>query len=112
MFDHHAGQPARALTAQLETWTGSTETYFKIDATGANYELGLTGSTINIKGAAYTTSDRRLKDDVTDLDDATAAVDGAPACATAGSRRRRARTEPEEVLGFLAQESRTCCRSS
>ena len=30
-----------------------SETYFKIDATGANYELGLTGSTINIKGAAY-----------------------------------------------------------
>ena len=41
-----------------------SETYFKIDATGANYELGLTGSTINIKGAAYTTSDRRLKDSI------------------------------------------------
>ena len=82
-----------------------SETYFKIDATGANYELGLTGSTINIKGAAYTTSDRRLKDDITDLDDATAAVEGLrgvryswvkEAPGADGNKRR--------FLGFLAQE--------
>ena len=82
-----------------------SETYFKIDATGANYELGLTGSTINIKGAAYTTSDRRLKDDVTDLDDATASIERLrgvryswvkEAPGADGTKRR--------FLGFLAQE--------
>ena len=88
-----------------ETCTGSTETYFKIDATGANYELGLTGSTINIKGAAYTTSDRRLKDDIADLDDATASID-----ALRGVRYSWVKEAPgadgtkRRFLGFLAQE--------
>jgi len=82
-----------------------SETYFKIDATGANYELGLTGSTINIKGAAYTTSDRRLKDDVTDVTDATAAVEG-----LRGVRYSWVKEAPDadgtkrRFLGFLAQE--------
>ena len=82
-----------------------SETYFKIDATGANYELGLTGSTINIKGAAYTTSDRRLKDDITDVTDATASVE-----ALRGVRYSWVKEAPgadgtkRRFLGFLAQE--------
>ena len=67
--------------------------------------MGLTGSTINIKGAAYTTSDRRLKDDITDVTDATAAIDRLhgvryswvkEAPGADGTKRR--------FLGFLAQE--------
>ena len=83
---------------------GGSATYLKITA-GGNVDIGTTASTINIKGATYTPSDRRLKEDVADVADATTAID-----ALRGVRyswideAADANGEKRRFIGFLAQE--------
>lgn len=83
---------------------GGSATYLKVTA-GGDVDVGTTASTINIKGATYTPSDRRLKEDIADVADATTAIDALrgvryswideAADANGGKRR---------FIGFLAQE--------